>query len=480
MSGRRPFYKPALALLIALLLAVVGFVQGQLNRQRAALGLTRVTPLENAPPMLAFTTVALGGFRGLISNALWIRANELQNDGKYFEIVQLADWITKLEPTFDQVWKFQAWNMAYNISVKFSDPADRWRWVKRGIELIRDEGLRYNPHETLLYHELAWHYQHKLGQNLDDAHRYYKEQWAREMEAALGSSRTNLAELVNPQTPELQRQAETLKTQYKLDPKIMKEVDDQYGPLEWRLPEAHAIYWAVVGLKNTSAEKQNASDLRTLRRVVYQSMHQSVLHGRITSMEPFRFGPDLTKVESASDAFEKMIAIENEIPDAFRGAHRNFLREVVYQLFVNGQRREAERWLTKLKEQYPGAVPPGMTAEHLALARLQLSEINSMGHDRVKAVVEGMLRNYYLNFALDDDELAGGMEYLARSVYSNYSTNINRAAVSLPPYAEMKQEVLDSFLDPQSGLDPRVPARLRTKLGLPAATNAAPTAPSNP
>ena len=34
---------------------------------------TRLTALENAPPMLAFTTVALGGFRGLIANALWVR-----------------------------------------------------------------------------------------------------------------------------------------------------------------------------------------------------------------------------------------------------------------------------------------------------------------------------------------------------------------------------------------------------------------------
>ena len=116
---------------MALLLTAAAIMQRALNHQRSdpGLGLTRVAPLENAPPMLAFTTVALGGFRGLIANALWIRANELQNEGKYFEMVQLADWITKLEPTFVQVWIVQAWNMAYNISVKFPDPQDRWRWV---------------------------------------------------------------------------------------------------------------------------------------------------------------------------------------------------------------------------------------------------------------------------------------------------------------------------------------------------------------
>ncbi len=158
-------------------------MQQSLNRDRDRLGLTRVEPLENAPPVLAFTTVALGGFRGLISNALWMRATDLQDEDKFFEMAQLADWITKLEPHFVQVWLVQAWNMAYNISVKFKESSpgefpDRWRWVKAGIELLRDQGLRYNPNETLIYRELAWFFQHKIGQNLDDASMYYKQQWA--------------------------------------------------------------------------------------------------------------------------------------------------------------------------------------------------------------------------------------------------------------------------------------------------------------
>jgi hypothetical protein len=153
--------KILLCLLAVALLSAAGVTQRSLNRDRAELGLTRVEPLENAPPVLAFTTVALGGFRGLISNALWIRANELQENDKFFEMSQLADWITKLEPHFVQVWLVQAWNMAYNISVKFKENGpgnytDRWRWVQRGIELLRDEGLKYNPNELLIYRELSW------------------------------------------------------------------------------------------------------------------------------------------------------------------------------------------------------------------------------------------------------------------------------------------------------------------------------------
>src|SRR3989442_12014232 len=164
--------KSCLLLLAVLLLLGVSRVQSSLNRDRESLGLTRIQPLENAPPVLAFTTVALGGFRGLISNALWIRASDLQDEDKFFEMARLADWITKLEPHFAQVWGNQAWNLAYNISVKFKDFPDRWRWVQRGIELLRDEGLRYNPNEMRLYWELGWLFQHKMGMSLDDAHNY--------------------------------------------------------------------------------------------------------------------------------------------------------------------------------------------------------------------------------------------------------------------------------------------------------------------
>ena len=140
-----------LLLLAAALLVGSGQMQKALNRDRAQLGLTHMSVLENAPPLLAFTTVALGGFRGLISNYLWIRSNDLQLDDKFFEAAQLANWITDLEPHFEQVWIFEAWNMAFNISVKFKENspgnyADRWRWLESGIELLRDRGLKYNPY----------------------------------------------------------------------------------------------------------------------------------------------------------------------------------------------------------------------------------------------------------------------------------------------------------------------------------------------
>ena len=79
---------------------------------REEMGLVATTALENAPPSLAFATVALGAFRGLLVNILWIRADYLKQEGKFFDAKQLAEWITTLQPRFAAVWDFSPWNMA--------------------------------------------------------------------------------------------------------------------------------------------------------------------------------------------------------------------------------------------------------------------------------------------------------------------------------------------------------------------------------
>src|SRR5271163_509329 len=218
--------------LMVLLIFGAGQVQKSLNVDRDRLGMTHMATLENAPPLLAFTTVALGGFRGLISNFLWIRANDLQQDDKFFEAAQLANWITDLEPHYSQVWAYEGWNMAWNISVKFTDPNDRWRWVTNGMVLLRDRGLQYNPDNVIIYQQLAWIFQNKMGEYLDDANNYYKEQWAMEMNPYFGPHGTNFAALLHPQTAEDRTNAYVLLHTYKIDPVVAEQVNEEWGPLD--------------------------------------------------------------------------------------------------------------------------------------------------------------------------------------------------------------------------------------------------------
>jgi hypothetical protein len=161
-----------------------------INHQRLALRLVANEPLKNAPPSLAFATVAMGAFRGLVVDILWIRADKLKENGQYFDAKQLADWITTLQPRFPDVWDFQAWNMAYNISVAMpnTQPQERWRWVKNGYELLRDKGIPLNPHSIMLYRSLAWIFHHKIGGITDDVNKYYKLQLYMAMKPLVGDA----------------------------------------------------------------------------------------------------------------------------------------------------------------------------------------------------------------------------------------------------------------------------------------------------
>lgn len=130
--------------------------------------------------------IAMGAFRGMFVNYLWMRANQMKEDGKFYEANQLADAITKLQPRFPSVWVFHAWNLAYNISVSTQTPEERWAWVNAGIDLLRAKGIPANPNSLLLHKELGWIFLHKIGGQTDDANLYYKRMLAQEWTIAVG------------------------------------------------------------------------------------------------------------------------------------------------------------------------------------------------------------------------------------------------------------------------------------------------------
>jgi hypothetical protein len=480
--------KILLLLLAAALLFGAGQSQKLLNQDRARLGLTVAATLQDAPPVLAFTTVALGGFRGLISNFLWIRANDLQQDDKFFEAAQLADWITDLEPHFEEVWIFQAWNMAFNISVKFKDFGDRWRWVQRGIELLRDDGLRYNPDDVLMYRELAWFFQFKLGANLDDANEYYKVHWAEDMTPFFGPHGTNFVDLIHPQTAEERTNALILREKYKMDPVFAQKVNEEWGPLDWRLPEASAIYWAALGLEKAKEhpDKVNKDDLITLRRVIYQSEQQAFRHGRIIS-NPFTHGvelaPNLDLIPKANDSYVTMMkeALPGDTNNIAQ-AHRNFLRDAVYFLYVNDRIAAAAKWFKYLGEEYPNKIildndtnsfPRNLTLDQYCVGRVQEDVGETMSQERVTAALQGLLMHAYLDLAIGQDDRCAGYKLLAQKVYALYQKKIagSEERKPLPAWAALNRSVLNQLLDPQQGLPYAARAVLRTQLGLGPETN---------
>ena len=99
----------------------------------------------------------------MAAEVIWFRADRLQEEGRYVEMAQLASALAFMEPHTPEVWSYAAWNLAYNVSVMMPDAPERWRWVEAGIRLLRDDGLRLNPRDPVLYRELAWMFLAKVG-----------------------------------------------------------------------------------------------------------------------------------------------------------------------------------------------------------------------------------------------------------------------------------------------------------------------------
>ncbi len=327
---------------IALLLA--GTCHPGLLRARAALGPTSLAPLERATPLVAFSTIALGGFRGIIADILWLRASALQDDGRYFEIVQLADWITKLEPRLTEVWAYHAWNMAFNIGGMMASPADRWRWVRNGYVLLRDEGIRYNPGDPMMYFELGWLFQSKIGGRTDPTEAFYRRLWCAEMDEVLGPTAGRIAPALADPT-----RTATLARDYRLSPPLVREVEARYGPLDWRLPETHAVYWAYCG----NRVSRNGHHLKC-SRMIYQSLTQLFLRGRFPEGETWAIDkaePDLRLARAVAQAYEDTL-LAGPITGTFV-SYAAFLEKAIHMLRAAGEDARARELFSILTQRFP-------------------------------------------------------------------------------------------------------------------------------
>ena len=292
--------------------------------------------LSTLPPILAFTTIALGGFRAIITDILWLRLSFLQQQGQYFELIQLTDWMTKLEPHLPSIWGFHAWNLSYNVSVLFPDHKDRWRWVHHGLSLIRDQGLRFNPTEPKLYWELGWIFQHKIGENHDQAHLYYKRAWA---EKVVLDGHWSL----NPKAQQPKTWIHHFEKNFSMTQSKLEELEHQWGPFDWRLPEAHALYWAWVG-------REYAQDLEALAldRMIYQCFGKLFTSGTLRT-DPtgalYERSPDWKYLYPTLRSFAYAISTYPDI-EFVRIAYVNFIQNSL-RLLATYNKMEEIRLLEK-------------------------------------------------------------------------------------------------------------------------------------
>jgi len=528
-----------------------------INRQRQDMDLIIDRP-EDLPPSFAFATIATGAFRGLVVDVLWMRADKLKEDGQFFDARQLAEWITILQPRFASVWVFHAWNMAYNISVAI--PAtqydQRWRWVRNGYELLRDEAItKYKLSNIELYHELARILQHKMGGLSDDVHKYYKLQLALMMDPLLNSEDNQLTRSDNgyfdalAETPadweamvadpnvaalvkalksadsafsdedtfartylslrqnsqrfdpaaartiddqrgtdalkkfDLFAKAYELRKTWKLDPALMREVNQTYGPidfadpnrhlpLDWRHPDTHAIYWAVKGLRVAARDPSREVEVGETNtdRIVSHSLQNLFRNGRLfihdaplnvpaenALQEPptqvirkeVFLRPDLRMFEPYNRA--TLANIEKYKDDkgtyqTMQNGHRNMLKNAVLLFYQAGHKAQAQRVYSQMRKRYPLDEFKSPVVEAYVKKRFD-EEFESITINDAKEMIVAILREAYFRLAIRDDDEAAGREDLAKEIWRHYQSKYrDENRIDLPEFNLLRYTALQDFL----------------------------------
>lgn len=102
------------------------------------------------------------GMRGVAAQILWKKAHTYQMKKDWASLSAVLEQIAKVEPNFVGVWRFQAWNLSFNCSHEFDDYRQRYRWVIKGINYLRD-GMQYNTREPILQWDTGWFICQKIG-----------------------------------------------------------------------------------------------------------------------------------------------------------------------------------------------------------------------------------------------------------------------------------------------------------------------------
>jgi hypothetical protein len=171
MNRRSSFFrKVTYGVIIAMLLfplsilsapATVDSKGGKLAQLRAENGLSQAG-LGEIDPASETIKLATLGLRGLAVQFLWNNANYYKKVEDWTNLTATLEQLAKLQPNFVTFWKYQSWNLSYNVSVEFDDYHDRYYWVRRGIQFL-EQGLGYNRDNPHLEWEHGWVLGQKVG-----------------------------------------------------------------------------------------------------------------------------------------------------------------------------------------------------------------------------------------------------------------------------------------------------------------------------
>jgi len=224
-----------------------------------------------------------------------------------------------------------------------------------------------------------------------------------------------------------------LRHEVKLDPQRIVELEKAYGvSFDYRLAEAHAFYWANLGLE-MGTDKRVAMDVHRLNtnRLEFYCLQKMFHRGRLAMSpnahlgEPPLLSPDIRVVPALRAAFVneskeylKRERVDKAVSENFRTGYVGFMRSAILRLHELGRDSEARELLAELSDFFPDPMyEDGLDG----FLRKQIVQDQELGDYRTTlARIEALLGRGLIHYAYDEDDESGRYISRARKVYDMY------------------------------------------------------------
>lgn len=326
---------------------------------------------------------------------------------------------------------FEANSLAYDTvtHVMVRDSESRWRCIEAAIGWLRDDGLREFPKSSLIMEGIARLFLDGIGGGVDDQHAYCQHRWALMMQEIVGDrDAQNVAEWArNPQSAVARALREKLKMD-RLD--IMLDMEKDYGKFDWRLPGAHAIYWATLAAEVEKDPHRLLFDCEDVKR---QGIQQTLKRGRIAWLpaDPNRqmvTGPDLSKVAAVDALYTEQLDQKAQaekkggkpfVADRLRDDHVQFLEETEFYLYFSGYVTKAEKYHRTLRTLY-GRPEPYVDLKDAVMRRVQKLVDECSSPERVQPLLESCINQACFELCARNLDDARFLENFARAAWEAY------------------------------------------------------------
>lgn len=272
--------------------------------------------------------------------------------------------------------------------------------------------------------------------------------------------------------------ADRLRSELKLDPARIVELQKGFGvTLDFRLAQAHALYWANMGIEK-GLETHSLVDIHRLNttRIEFFCLQKMFYGGRMAMSrqadlgEPPIFGPDIRMAPVLFEAYQRdsqeYLREENQatpISINFMTGFVGFARNAILRYNELGMDDKGREMFDFLRKHYDDPMYAG--GYNKFLEKQFIEDKKNLDLVKATARIENLIRGGLLQYAYDEDDEAALYLNRAKQLYDVYRRDLSSKRLDIPrKFPEMIKDVAER-IGPQ--MYPGTYNVIRRKLGMP-------------